>query len=115
MHNCQSVETGGNIVQHNPTTLGKRLELSDWSRLHDIEGTEEYKAHKKRFPCQGHGDQGHHLAGNFVYDYELGIFDSGATSNLCGGRNSNQRDDNRTGDRSQSARLQGNNVSQGGP
>ncbi len=62
MHNSESVQTGGYIVQHNPGAFGKRFQLSHRRRLDDIEDTKKYKRGQKRFPRQRHGEQGHQLA-----------------------------------------------------
>ena len=59
MHYYQSVQTGGNVVQHDAGALRNRLQLSHRRRLDDVEGTKKYKAREKRFPRERYGDQSH--------------------------------------------------------
>ncbi len=103
MHDSQRVETRGNIVQHNPGTFRKRLQLSHWRRLDDIEGTKKYKARQKRFPCERHGDQRHQLTCDLIDHHKLRIFYSGASRDPRSCRNADQRDRRSQRDRNRSA------------
>ena len=99
MHKSQSIETRGNIVQHNPSTFWKRLQLSHRRRLYDIEGSKKYKARQKRFPSKRHGDQSNQLTCNLIDHHKLWIFYPRASRNLRGGRNADKRNHQGQGDR----------------
>jgi len=90
MHNSESVQAGGHVVQHNPETFRKRLQLSHRRRLDDIEDTKKYKARQKRFPRQRNGDQSYQLAGDLVDHHKLRIFYSRAARDLRGRGNADQ-------------------------
>ena len=92
MHYAQRVETRCNVVQHNPGTFRKRLQLSHRRRFDDIENTKKYKARQKRFPCERHGDESQQLTRHFIDHHKLRIFCSGASRNLGRCRNGDQRD-----------------------
>jgi hypothetical protein len=92
MHNSESVQSGGYVVQHNSGAFRKCFQLSHRGRFHDIEDTKKYKAHDKRFPCQRHCDQSHQLAGNLINYNNLRVFRSRAARHLRRGRNCDQRD-----------------------
>ena len=79
MHHYQSVQTGGNIVQHDPGALRKRLQLSHRWWLHDVEDTKKYKAGHERFPRERDADQGDQLTRDFINHHKLRIFRSGAS------------------------------------
>jgi len=92
MHKSQSVQACGHIVQHNPSSLGKRLQLSHGRRLDDVEDTKKYKARKKRFPRQRYCDQSHQLTRDLIDHDKLRIFCARTARDLRRGANANQRD-----------------------
>jgi len=94
MHCSQRVKTGGNIVQHDPGAIWKRLQLSHRRRFDDIEDTKKYKARQKRFPCERNGDQSEQLTCYFIDYHKLRISCSRASRNLCRRKNADQGDPN---------------------
>jgi len=91
MHNSQSEEPGGHVIQHNPSPLRNRFQLSHRRWLQDIEDTKKYKARKKRFPRQRHGNQSYQLPRNLVDHHKLRIFSPGAARDQRSGGNADQR------------------------
>ena len=98
MHRSQRIETRGNIVQHNPGTFWKRLQLSHRRRLYDIESSKKYKARQKGFPSKRHGNQSNQLTRDFIDHHELRIFYSRPSRHLRGGGDADERDRQRQGD-----------------
>jgi hypothetical protein len=74
LHDYESVNSCGNVVEHDPRTLGKPFQLPHWRGLQDIENPEKYKTRKKAFPRERGGDQRDELTGDFIDYDELGIF-----------------------------------------
>ncbi len=99
MHGSQRVETGGNIVQYDPSAFRNSLQLSHRRRFDDIEGTKKYKARQKRFPCERHGDQSYQLTGDLINHHNLRIFCPRASCYLRSRGNADQRDQHGQGDR----------------
>ena len=73
-------------IHHNAGRLRELLQSADWKWLQNVEDTKEYKAGEKRFPGKRDGDEGDELAGDFVDDDELGIFEAGGAGDAGGGR-----------------------------
>jgi len=115
MHCSQRVKTGGHVVQHDSGAFRKRLQLSHWRRLDDIEGTKKYKARQKRFPRQRHGDQCHQLTGYLINHHKLRIFCPGAARDPRSRRNRDQRDQYSHGDCHRGARRRRKYVGQRRP
>ena len=90
MHPNQRKNSGGYVVKHNSSTLGKFLQLAHWRGLDDIERSKKYKTHQKSFPCERRADQCDQLT-SYLVDYdELRIFDCGGTRHLRRGWNAGQ-------------------------
>ena len=77
MHEDEGIDSGSEIVDHYAGALGQAFQLPDGERFPHVEDTEEYKAHEKSFPSQRNSDEGDQLAGDFIDDDELWIFDAG--------------------------------------
>jgi hypothetical protein len=92
MHDEQSINPGAQIVHHNARAFGQPLQSPDWERFPDIEDTEEYKAGEKSFPSERDGNERDQLAGDFIDDYELGIFRGGGAGGAGGGGDSDEGD-----------------------
>ena len=94
MHDGEGINARAKIVDYDAGALGEPLQSPDRKRLQNIEDTEEYKAREKRFPIERDGDECDELAGDFVDDYELGIFQGGgACYPSCGGDSDESDDD----------------------
>ncbi len=102
MHANECKNSGRHVIQDDPSTLGKSLQLPYGRRLEDIEGSKKYKTRKESFPCQRNSDQCDELPGYFINHHELGIFYRGRTSYTGRSRDAYYRDRNRerTGQRS---------------
>ena len=70
-----------------PTPSGRRRSRQANGRwLDDIKGAKKYEARKLRLPGERGGDEGEHLAGDFVDDHMRGIVAmAGARGEGCGG------------------------------
>jgi hypothetical protein len=90
MHGNKSENPCRNIVEYDPGAFWKSLQLSYRGRLHDIEGSKKYKTGEKSFPCERDSNERDQLAGDFVDDDELGIFDGGGAGHAGGGGDANQ-------------------------
>ncbi len=98
MHNCESVQPGGHVVEHDTAALGKRFQLSHWRRFEDIEDTKKYKARQKGFPSQRYRDQSDQLAGHFIDHHKLRVFFPRTSRDPGCGRNADERDRESAGD-----------------
>ena len=87
LKNDEAVKTGAKIVHHDADALGTQaLKQADGRWLDDIKGAEKYEARKLRLPGERGGDEGEHLAGNFVDDDVRWIVAmTGARGEGCGG------------------------------
>ena len=74
MHRREGEKSSCNIIEHDSDPFRKLLQLPNWRRLEDIEGSKEYKTRQKSFPRQGDGDQRDQLSGNLVNNDQLWIF-----------------------------------------
>lgn len=83
LHYHKRIKAGSNIVDDDPSTRGKPLELPHRWRFKDIESAKKYKAAEQGFPRHRSEQQRYPLAGNFVNDYLLWIFDSRAPCHRC--------------------------------
>src|SRR5271166_3535186 len=93
MHDGESIKARAQVIHHDAGAFGEPLQPADRKRLQDIEDTKEYKAREKRFPGERDGDESDELAGDFVDDYELGIFDGGGAGYAGGGGDSDEGND----------------------
>ncbi len=93
MHDGERIKSRSQIIHHNAGAFREPFQSPDWKRLQNIEDTKEYKAREKRFPFERDRDECDKLAGDFVDDYELGIFYGGGSRYAGGGRDPDERDD----------------------
>ena len=87
LKNKEAVKAGAQIVHHNADALGTQaLKPADGWWLYDIKGAKKYEACKLRLPGDRGGDEGEHLAGNFI-DHDVGwvVAVTGARGEGCGG------------------------------
>lgn len=47
MHSSKSVQTGGQIIEHNSRSTWNRLKVLHGRRLQNVEGTKNYKTREK--------------------------------------------------------------------
>ena len=92
MHDDERIKSRAQIVDHDACAFGKTLQSPDWKWLPDIEDTKEYKAREKRFPDEGNGDERDELAGDFVDDHELRVFEAGTAGYARGGGDADESD-----------------------
>jgi len=92
LHHRQRVNSCRNIVQHDPRTFWKALQLPHRWRLDNVENTKKYKTQEESFPSERDGDQCDQLACNFVDYHKLWIFHARCACHLRSGGNPNQRD-----------------------
>lgn len=85
LHDRKRQQAGGDIIKNDTGTFGQAFELADRWRLENVEDTKKYKTCEKRFPCEGCGDEGNELAGGFIDDDELRVFEVGGAGNAGGG------------------------------
>src|ERR1700751_4852714 len=98
MHRNERENPRRNIVEYDPGAFWKSLQLSDQRRLHDIEDSKKYKTGGKSFPCERDSDERDQLSGDFVDDYELGIFGGGSAGHAGGGGDADQDDESGEGE-----------------
>ena len=99
LHDHESVYSGRDIIEHDPTSFWQSFELSDGRRLENVEDSKKYKTGGESLPRERYGDQGYELSCHFVDDNEAGIFCARPTSDqrCCGnadGRHDNGEADN---------------------
>jgi len=90
MHNSESVQSRGHVVQYDSATFGKGLQLSHRRRFENIEDTKKYKARQKRFPRQRQCDECDQLTCHFINHHKLRIFFPRAPRHLRCGRNADE-------------------------
>jgi hypothetical protein len=73
LHYRERINSGSDIVHHDPRSFGKTLQLPHRGRLQNIEATEKYKAHEQGFPRDRSEEQRNPLARDFIDDNNLGI------------------------------------------
>src|SRR6202041_806259 len=95
--------------------FGKPLQSPDGKRFQNIEDTKEYKAREKCFPSEGDGDERYELAGDFVDDAELRVFQAGCAGCAGGGGDSDECDDAGGDDGGPGAACGGNCVARDRP
>jgi hypothetical protein len=115
MHDCKRIKSRAQIIHHNAGAFGEPLQPPDWKRLQNIEDTEKYKAHEKRFPSQRDSNEGDKLPGDFIDDDELGVFYSSRPDDGGGSRNTDERYDRGCEDCGQGAVCGSDLRAGGGP
>src|SRR5271163_4467315 len=70
----QGVNSGCNVVEHDPPAFGQRLDSADGLRLPDVEDAEENETDESVLPTRGGGNEGDPLADYFVRDHKLRVF-----------------------------------------
>ena len=115
MHDKERVEARAEIIHHNAGAFGKPLQSANWKWFQNVEDTKEYKAGEKRFPGKRDGDEGDELAGNFVDDDELGIFEADGAGDAAGGGDADESDDGRGDDGGPGLAAQGDAGDGQGP
>ena len=103
MHHCERINSSCNIVDHDPGSFWKSLQLSDRRWFDDVEGSKKYKTGEESFPCEGNGDERDQLPVNFVDHDEAGVFLRGSTCNTRGRGDADDGDHDRERDDKQRA------------
>ena len=93
MHDGEGIKSRAQIVDDDAGAFGKPLQAPDGKRFQNIEDTKEYKASEKRFPGEWNGDECDELAGDFVDDDELRVFQARTAGYASGGRDADERDE----------------------
>src|SRR5438270_2634587 len=73
LHQRQRVQTGANIIEHDPPSAGQFLQQPQRRRFKNIESSKKYKTGKSILPSQRNCNQRNPLANDFVNDDETGI------------------------------------------
>jgi len=103
LHYYESIDSRGDVVEHDSGAFWKFLQLSNGRGLDDIERSKKYKTSEKSFPRDGDSDEGDELPGDFVDYDELRIFGGGGPSHLSGGGDADQDHDEGESDSRRSA------------
>ena len=51
LHDCESVNSGRDVIEHDPGPFWKPFQLPHRGRLDDVEDSKKYKAREESFPC----------------------------------------------------------------
>ena len=73
LHQRQRVHAGANIIEHDPPAAGQFFQQPQRRRFENIESSKKYKTGESILPSNRNRNQGDPLAGNFIYDDEIGI------------------------------------------
>jgi hypothetical protein len=85
MHRNERENPCRQIIEDDSGAFWKLLQLPHRRRLDDIECSKKYKTREQSFPRQRDSDERDELTGDFVDDYELGIFGGGGAGHAGGG------------------------------
>ena len=89
MHDCERINSRSQVIYHDTSSLWQPLQSPNRKRLPHIEGTKEYKAREKGFPCEGNGNQRNQLPRDLVDDNELRVFGAMSACDPGGSGDSN--------------------------
>jgi len=98
LHYYESIDSRGDVVEHDSGAFWKFLQLSNGRWLDDIERSKKYKTSEKSFPRERDRDEGDELSGNFIDHDELRILGGGGACHLSGGGEADEDDDEYQGD-----------------
>ncbi len=92
MHDYESIDSRGDVVEHDSGPFWKFLQLSNGRGLDDIERSKKYKTCDKSFPRERDSDEGDQLSGDFIDHDKLRILGSRRASHPSGCGDADQDD-----------------------
>ena len=93
LHYHERINAGSDIINHNPSSFGKSLQLPHRRRFQNIEATKKYKAHDQGFPRDRSEQERNPLAGDFIDNHDLRVLEPGCSRDCSCRRNAECDDD----------------------
>ncbi len=98
MHYYESIDSRGDVVEHDSGAFWKFLQLSNGRGLDDIERSKKYKTSEESFPREGNSNESDELSGDFIDHDELRILGCKGPRYLSGGGDADKNHDEGEGD-----------------